>query len=280
MVRNFLFSPIHETVLNLDNPKDKAKLEEIGSRAENSKLSHDSGLTNRSQLTPTVVPKKQKFKYQLEKELEELKKRNDLLVKHQTPLPDNVENVKYNKDVGFFQGEITGKQYDASKALKMKDHWERIHPQDQNTLKRIERIKYEQGETNIKPPFVINEEHKIKDQLSNNIKPKRRDTWKEFEASGGKVLPKLSPEEIESVRGERRVRNYMLNKNKQKITNYPKIEVPSVNLNTFDRKVPSGPELPVREQIKVLADEKLEKQQKAWDQQHGRGGLADMLRPT
>ena len=96
MARNFLFSPVHETILNLDDPKDKAKLEEIGSRAENSKLSHDAGLTNRGQLTPTVAPKKQKFKYQLEKEVEELKKRNDLLAKHQTPLPDKVEDVNYN----------------------------------------------------------------------------------------------------------------------------------------------------------------------------------------
>jgi len=179
----------------------------------------------------------------------------------------------------FFQGEITGKQYDASKALKMKDHWERIHPKDQNMLKRIERIKYEQGETNIKPPFVINEEHKIKDQLSNNIKPKLRDTWKEYAASGGKELPKLSPVEIKEVQGNEKVRNYIINKNKPKITNYPKIEVPSVNLNSFDRKVPPGPELPLKEQIKVLADKRLEQEQKAWDQKWGRGGISDIHRP-
>jgi len=146
-------------------------------------------------------------------------------------------------------------------------------------LKRIERIKYEQGETNIKPPFVINEEHKIKDQLSNNIKPKLRDTWKEYAASGGKELPKLSPVEIKEVQGNEKVRNYIINKNKPKITNYPKIEVPSVNLNSFDRKVPPGPELPLKEQIKVLADKRLEQEQKAWDQKWGRGGISDIHRP-
>ena len=40
--------------------------------------------------------------------------------------------------------------------------------------------------------------------------PKRRDTWKEFVASGGKELPKLSPEEIKKVQGDRKVRDYML----------------------------------------------------------------------
>ena len=49
-----------------------------------------------------------------------------------------------------------------------------------------------------------------KRQTLREATPKRRDTWKEFVASGGKKLPELSPEEIEKVRGDRRVRDYML----------------------------------------------------------------------
>ena len=98
-------------------------------------------------------------------------------------------------------------------------------------------------------------------------------------ASGGKELPKLSAAEIESVKGDQRVRNYILNKNKPKITNHPKIEIPSVNLNIFDRKTPPEPELPLRDQIKVLADKRLEKEQKAWDQKWGRGGISDIHSP-
>ena len=46
---------------------------------------------------------------------------------------------------------------------------------------------------------------------------KSRDTWQEFVASGGKKLPKLSKEEIEKVRGNQRVRNYILRKYKPKV---------------------------------------------------------------
>tara|TARA_Y100001951_G_scaffold81054_1_gene69144 strand:+ start:240 stop:1205 length:966 start_codon:yes stop_codon:yes gene_type:complete len=137
--------------------------------------------TNSNFSTPVKQPiVKQKLKHQLEKEVNELKRQNKVLAEHQTPLPDDVENVKYNKDVGFFQGEITGKKYDAGKALKMKDHWERIHPQDQNTLKRIHRINYEEGHTNIKAPFIIEEEHKIKNQLEKGLRPVKQDVWDEY----------------------------------------------------------------------------------------------------
>ena len=52
--------------------------------------------------------------------------------------------------------------------------------------------------------------------IKNNINnKKKRDTFKEFVASGGKELPKLSPEEIENVRGDRRVRDYMINEDKK-----------------------------------------------------------------
>mgnify|MGYP003146805525 CR=1 FL=1 len=76
--------------------------------------------------------------------------------------------------------------------------------------------------------------------LKNNVnaKPKRRDTWKEFAASGGKELPKLSPEEIKKVQGDRRVRDYILNKDKPKKVAY------GVKPNGFDPNptvIPIGP---------------------------------------
>ena len=223
---------------------------------------------------------RQKLKYQLEKEINELKKQNDLLVKHQTPLPDNVENVKYNKDVGFFQGEITGKKYDAGNALKMKDHWERIHPQDQNTLKRIERIKYESGDTNIKAPFIIEEEHKIKDQLSKNIKPKRRNFFKHLVKTGELLTP--TKEETERLRGEKRVRNYMLRNYKPEIKK-PEETQPFINdpgLNLIRRDLQKQDNRPTEEIIKDRADQKLIHEQRAWDRKFGRGGITDLKRPT
>ena len=51
----------------------------------------------------------------------------------------------------------------------------------------------------------------------------RRDTWKEFVASGGKELPKLSPEEIKKVQGDRRVRDYMLRDYKKVAAKIPVI---------------------------------------------------------
>ena len=76
--------------------------------------------------------------------------------------------------------------------------------------------------------------------LKNNVnaKPKRRDTWKEFAASGGKELPKLSKEEIKKVQGDRRVRDYILNKDKPKKVAY------GVKPNGFDPNptvIPIGP---------------------------------------
>ena len=53
-------------------------------------------------------------------------------------------------------------------------------------------------------------EKRLKNARAFVTPPKRRDTWKEFVASGGKELPKLSPEEIKKVQGDRKVRDYML----------------------------------------------------------------------
>ena len=68
--------------------------------------------------------------------------------------------------------------------------------------------------------ITVHEKRDATDKELSEIKkryaPKRRDTWKEFVASGGKELPKLSRKEIEQVRADRRVRDYMLRNYKPK----------------------------------------------------------------
>ena len=173
---------------------------------------------------------KQKHKFELQKEVEELKNQNKVLANNQKPLPDNVENVQYEPATGTFKGQSTGKDYHGNEAIKMNEQYDRISPADKNTLKRIERIKYEHNELKEKPLWLEKEEEHNK-KLKNHTLPKltnlpvvnrninqklpRRDTWKEFVASGGKELPKLSHEEIENVRGNKRVRDYMINEDKK-----------------------------------------------------------------
>ena len=65
-------------------------------------------------------------------------------------------------------------------------------------------------------------------------------------------------------------------------TIYPKIEIPRVGIDESlisKSTRPPQPELTVNEQIKILADRRLENEQKVWDQQHGRSGITDLLRP-
>ena len=59
---------------------------------------------------------------------------------------------------------------------------------------------------------------------------------------------------------------------------YPKIEVPSVNLNLFKREPPE-PEIPIDQRIKEMADQRLKNEQRAWDYKNGRGGIAERFRP-
>lgn len=74
------------------------------------------------------------------------------------------------------------------------------------------------------------EDHKILFEKENATKAEvdaahkrqeRRDTWREFVASGGKELPKLSKEEIKKVQGDRKVRDYMLRNYRPKVATKP-----------------------------------------------------------
>ena len=71
-----------------------------------------------------------------------------------------------------------------------------------------------------------------------------------------------------------------INKHKSQITS-PKIETPTVSFNPtlVSKPTPPTPQISIEETIKVLADERLKKEQRTWDRQHGRSGITDLLRP-
>jgi len=102
------------------------------------------------------VQQKPKLKHQLEKEITELKNRNAVLVKHQKPLPDNVEEVQIDFQ-GQPRGQSSGKTYSVAEAAKMNEQWDRISPQDKKTLRYIEKVNYETSNTSdVKPPWLTN----------------------------------------------------------------------------------------------------------------------------
>ena len=72
--------------------------------------------------------------------------------------------------------------------------------------------------------------------------------------------------------------NRFKNKSVKKKITYPEIKIPTVNLNLVDRKPPE-PDIPIEHRIQILADERLVREQRAWDQANGRGGITEMYRP-
>jgi|TARA_Y100000031_G_scaffold133472_1_gene155340 hypothetical protein len=104
-----------------------------------------------------IIPNKPKLRHELEKEIAELKNRNAVLVKHQKPLPDNVEEVKADHQ-GQPRGQSSGKIYSGADGAKMNEQWDRISPQDKKTLRYIEKVNYETANTSdVKPPWMTNE---------------------------------------------------------------------------------------------------------------------------
>jgi hypothetical protein len=100
-----------------------------------------------------------------------------------------------------------------------------------------------------------------------------------------------TPEEKNEIR---RILNRDFNKNgpknmsnddlkfigKYKQPTYPEIKVPIIDESLFSRPTPQlEPQIPLREQIRVLADRRLEREQRAWDREHGKDGITNVLRP-
>ena len=68
-----------------------------------------------------------------------------------------------------------------------------------------------------------------------------------------------------------------IGKHKSQIV-YPEIKVPVIDKSLIDRPTPK-PQIPLRDQIKILADKRLAQEQRDWDRKWGRGGISDVLRP-
>ena len=132
----------------------------------------------------------------------------------QKPLPDNVEDVQYEPATGTFKGQSTGKDYHGKEAIAMNEQYDRLSPGDKKTLRRIEKIKYQNNELKEKPLWLEKQEehnkklkhfgieHSQKKEpgypktRSRTGNPSGRDYWKEYVASGGKELPEVSPEDL------------------------------------------------------------------------------------
>tara|TARA_Y100001951_G_scaffold70737_1_gene57637 strand:+ start:298 stop:1296 length:999 start_codon:yes stop_codon:yes gene_type:complete len=137
----------------------------------------------------------------------------------QKPLPDNVEDVQYEPATGTFKGQSTGKDYHGKEAIAMNEQYDRISPGGKNTLKRIERIKYQNNELKEKPLWLEKEEEHLKKLkhfgIENSQKkepgypkprsrtgnPSGRDYWKETVKlnagnKGPTILPEVSPEDL------------------------------------------------------------------------------------
>ena len=125
------------------------------------------GSVNRVSTGPGKKPiVKQKYKYELEKEVEGLKKQNQVLAKHQSPLPDDVENVKYESVPGVFMGQSSNKKYTPKAATAMNQQWDRVSPEDKNTLKLIQKTNYEYGNNNEQKPLWLEKAEKNKKDTS------------------------------------------------------------------------------------------------------------------
>ena len=68
-----------------------------------------------------------------------------------------------------------------------------------------------------------------------------------------------------------------IGKHKSQIV-YPEIKIPHVEKD-LKPTPPPEPQIPIEQTIKILADKRLDREQKAWDHEHGRSGITDLLRP-
>lgn len=130
------------------------------------------------------------------------------------------------------------KEYD-----EMVNYLTRKKPQEtkrqETTMERINRVKYEHGETKEKPKHIDNKNiYSFEDQpiLKNNIN-KRKEPWKDFVKTG--KLPVVTKEESERLKADRRVRDYMLKDYKTAETKPLKIDISGINtdLNALENSM-------------------------------------------
>ena len=117
---------------------------------------------------------KQKYKYELQKEVENLKKQNRVLAKHQTPIPEDVEDVKYESVPGVFMGQSSNKKYTPKDATAMNQQWDRVSPEDKNTLRLIQKTNYEYGTNNEQKPLWLEKAEKNKKNTSREARTEQK----------------------------------------------------------------------------------------------------------
>ena len=64
-----------------------------------------------------------------------------------------------------------------------------------------------------------------------------------------------------------------------KYQSYPTITVPSVDMDMIPEPTPRVPDVPIEEIIRVRAQERLEREQNAFDRENGTGGIMKLMRP-
>ena len=65
-----------------------------------------------------------------------------------------------------------------------------------------------------------------------------------------------------------------------KYETYPKISVPTVDMNMIQEPQPKTPDVPVEEIIRVEAQKRLEREQDEFEKKNGSGGIIDLMRPV
>ena len=148
----------------------------INTNVNNKKIYTDLNLFGDDKLPTQHKPRviKQKYKYELQKEVEDLKKQNQVLVKHQKPLPDDVEDVKYESVTGTFMGQSSNKKYTPKDAVSMNQQWDRVSPEDKNTLRMIQKTNYEYGNDNQQKPLWLDKAEKAKKNSSIEARTKQK----------------------------------------------------------------------------------------------------------
>ena len=188
---------------------------------------------------------------------------------------------------------------------------------EETAVERIDRIKYEFNETEKRPPHLDNKKiYSFEDRFkkdANNINDRHRYPTQSTPEQFGKLAERIerqrqmtggpntwelmkktattTPEknEIKRILNKEYYKQGPKNmdpedlkyigKHKSQIV-YPEIVVPHIETNLINKPTPPPePQIPIEQTIKVLADKRLNREQKVWDQKHGRSGITDLLRP-
>ena len=193
---------------------------------------------------------------------------------------------------------------------------EKAKPRQENVIERIDRINYEFGNSKERPKHLDNKSiYSFEDQkiFKNNINKKPTYPNEATPTQVGNLAKRL--EESRQSTGElntwelmkktahtseeknelKRILNKQyykrgpkdmdpedlkyIGKHKSQIV-YPEIKIPHVepDLTNKPTRQPE-PRIPIEQTIKILADKRLDREQRAWDHQHGRSGITDLLRP-